>query len=81
MVHVKDTGIGGSQAFMQEKNERIFLTIGDMPINVHIERKLRVSRFWKFKNFSFFDAFLYPKRYLSENMGFGVFEVGIQIFS
>ena len=81
VIYMKDPGIGGSQAFMREKIELIFLTIGDTPINVYIERKLRVSRFWKFKNFSFFDAFLYPKRYLSENMGFWVFEVGIQIFS
>ena len=43
--HMKDPGIGGSQAFMREKNERIFLTIGDTPINVHIERKLKISRF------------------------------------
>ena len=80
-AYMKDPAEGREQAIGRNINAYIFLAIGDTPINVYIERKLRVSRFWKFKIFSFFDAFLYPKRYLSENMGFWVFEVGIQIFS
>ena len=80
-LHVKDPAKGPEQAIGRNINAYIFLTIGDTSINVYNERKLRVSRFWKFKNFSFFDAFLYPKRYLNENMGFWGFEVGIQIFS
>ena len=39
-----------------------FFWVGNMPNNVHIERKLRWWRIQKFKNFSNCHAFLRPKR-------------------
>ena len=44
-VHMKDPAKGGSQAIGRNTNKHNFLPIGDTPINVYIERKLRVSRF------------------------------------
>ena len=59
---MKDTAKGQDQAIGGNSNAYIFLPIGDTPINVYIERKLRLWRFQKYHNFWIFDAFLYPKR-------------------
>ena len=54
---MKDPAKGREQAIGRNINAYIFLTIGDTPINVHIERKLKISRFWKCKKFWFFMLF------------------------
>ena len=59
---MKDPAKGQEQAISGNTNAYIFLPIRDTPINVNIERKLRLWRFHKFQNFGIFDAFLYPKR-------------------
>ena len=59
---MKDPAKGQEQAIGRNTNAYNFLPIGDTPINVYIERKLRLWRFQKFQNFWIFDAFLYPKR-------------------
>ena len=79
-THMKDPAKGQEQAIDRNKSAHIFLPIRDTPRNVYIERKLRISRFRKNKIFLIFDAFLHPKRYLSKNVGFWVFEVGTQNF-
>ena len=60
--YMKDPAKGQDQAIGGNSNAYIFLPIGDTPINVYIERKLRLWRFQKFKNLWIFYAFLYPKR-------------------
>ena len=41
-----------------------FFWVRNLPNNVYIERKLKIWRIQKFKNFLIFSAFLHPKRYI-----------------
>ena len=64
------SSIGRSDWFDWTSKCHIFFSTENNPNNVHIEKKLRLWRFWKFKNFYHFSAFLHPKRYLKVYMVF-----------
>ena len=75
---MKNPDIGQHWTNDEHTNGRRSLLAGNTPNNVYIHRKVRLWTFRKSKNFWIFCAFLYPKRYLSKNVHFGISEVGTQ---